>query len=154
MTKEIKLQHGMVAIIDDSDYAAVTKITWTAMKHRKRYRVISVPKKGESPTYLHRLIVGARDRESVDHINGDGLDNRRANLRICTPSQNSMNRNKQSNNKSGYKGVRKMGNGWQAKIGVCRKVICIGTFSTPEAAAHAYDDAARKYHGAFAKTNF
>lgn len=86
----------------------------------------------------------------VDHINGDGTDNRISNLREATHSQNQHNRKISKNNKSGYKGVSRSAYGWLAQIAVNGKNRCIGTYSTPELAAKAYADAAQRMHGDFA----
>ena len=91
----------------------------------------------------------------VDHINGDRLDNRRENLRIVTNWQNQMNRGMTINNSSGYKGVRLRRSGkWEAQIRVNKKAIFLGRFYDKLDAAHAYDDAAKKYFGEFARLNF
>jgi len=91
----------------------------------------------------------------VDHTDGNGLNNCRANLRSATQSQNGMNRRKQGN-KSGYKGVSRATNSnrWQARIRVNRKATHIGTFDTRIEAARAYDEAALVLHGEFARLNF
>jgi len=92
----------------------------------------------------------------VDHINGDGLDNRRANLRLATPSQN--NCNKPGFNKSSkYKGVSRTDlkkKQWRAVIHYNNEMIHLGRFCNEVAAAKAYDKAAKKYHGEFAYLNF
>lgn len=90
--------------------------------------------------------------EFPDHINGNGLDNRRENLRLATRSQNSINRGKQSNNKSGYKGVswNKRDKRWTAQITINKHIINLGGFDTPEQAYEAYKEAAKQYHGTFA----
>jgi len=107
----------------------------------------------------HRVVwkmVYGTDPDCVDHKNGNGLDNRKENLRLCNKSQNHMNSGKQTNNKSGYKGVSQHKNSdkWQAQISVDRRVISIGYFNTPEEAARAYDKAAKEKHGHFAVFNF
>ena len=106
--------------------------------------------------YMHMEILGDCDGREIDHINGDKLDNRRSNLRFCTRSQNSMNHVLQSNNTSGYKGVwlRATTHHWQAEIMINQKHIRLGAFLSAEDAARAYDRAARKYFGEFAKLNF
>ncbi len=107
--------------------------------------------------YMHRIIMNPPDGKQVDHINGDGLDNRVENLRIATSSENNYNTGKQSNNTSGYKGVswHKTRKTWQVLIGVGGRLIRIpGVFNSAEDAARAYDEAAKKYHGVFARLNF
>jgi len=105
---------------------------------------------------MHRVILDAPMNMLVDHINGNGLDNRRENLRICTNTENLRNRGKDRDNTSGYKGVviKKGEKKFRAQIRVNQKTIHLGSFSTPEEAARAYDDAAREYFGEFAWTNF
>lgn len=104
--------------------------------------------------YLHRLLLP--DAEFVDHINGNGLDNRRSNLRLCTRSENARNSRKPSNNSSGYKGVswHKRTKKWRADIRNENRQRSLGSFDNALDAAHAYDRAARVMHGEFARLNF
>jgi len=96
---------------------------------------------------LHRLIAGAVEKDQkVDHINGNTLDNRRSNLRICSNSENLRNRGKNINNTSGYKGVSKRRNKWAAQVKHNYKTIFLGLFDTPEEAHEAYKRAADKLH--------
>ncbi|KQR22910.1 AP2 domain-containing protein [Deinococcus sp. Leaf326] len=115
------------------------------------HRTISEKSKTE---YLHRVLFP--DAENVDHINGDGLDNRRSNLRPCTFAENQRNCKRYRNNQSGYKGVRlvRQQNKWEARICKDKKLRSLGLFPTVEDAAHAYDRAARVLHGEFARLNF
>lgn len=96
--------------------------------------------------------------ESVDHINGDGLDNRRSNLRVCSHAENRRNSKKVSGRRklaSHYKGVSHPSkNRWTASITVMWKTLHIGSFKTEIEAARAYDEAARNHHGVFARLNF
>lgn len=106
--------------------------------------------------YLHRLVTGAGRGQIVDHINGNRLDCRRANLRVGTRAQNLWNRGKARHNTSGYKGVSfcKQTGRWRAEIRANRKCQKLGRFQTAEAAARAYDAAARRLHGEFVQVNF
>lgn len=107
----------------------------------------------------HRLawyiVYGVWPPGCIDHINGDGGDNRISNLRLATESQNCQNRRMRSNNTSGFKGVYfyKASKTWRASISFEKKRILIGNFPTPEKAAAAYDEAAQKLFGQYALTN-
>lgn len=103
---------------------------------------------------LHNFIAGEPPEGfRWDHINGDGLDNRRENLRLATAHQNQCNRGKQKNNSTGYKGVSKTPAGrWEARIQVHKKLLHLGTYDTPELAHEVYCQAAEVYHGKFAKS--
>lgn len=106
---------------------------------------------------MHRVILNTPKGMESDHINGDGLDNRRCNLRICTTSQNQQNQQTQSRIKSsGFKGVNwaKRANKWVARIVIAKKEMWLGSFDSELKAALAYDNAAKKYFGEFSKTNF
>ena len=110
---------------------------------------------GRKRMFLHNLIMGNSHPLQVDHINVNKLDNRRENLRICTSAQNKMNKGPHKNNKTGFKGVSinpKNGK-FVASLGVNKKKIHIGTFSSKESAAKAYNDMAEKHYGEFAKLN-
>lgn len=122
------------------------------------YAARNIQVNGNRMTYrLHRLIMERilcrplLPTEQVDHINGDGLDNRRCNLRLATPQQNQGNSRKRSNNRSGFKGVWLHGNKYQAQIGVNYHTQYLGTFDTPEAAHEAYCKAAHELFGEFAR---
>jgi hypothetical protein len=162
-TVSIPLTQGKVAIIDEEDDGKVSGYKWYAHVTRRKgvdlwYAWAKVPKdaNGKRRTILmHRLLTDFQ-YPMVDHTNGDGLDNRRENIRPCTPSQNQMNRINLTNNTSGYRGVvwRKDTQMWRAKIGKDGRHIYVGHFANPVDAARAYDDAARELFGEFARLNF
>lgn len=151
--RTIKLSKGYVALIDNIDFYKVSKFKWwvstRAGNTRYAYRML-----GRTTQRMHRFILGLRNKQriEVDHVNGDGLDNRKANLRTCTRSQNLANSDRVLG-VSGFRGVYGRENS-QAKIGVNRKVIYLGRFGSPVEAARAYDVAAIRYFGAFARLNF
>lgn len=152
--KEIKLTQGKVALVDDEDYNWVNQKTWQAqVNHCGIFYACS----GYRREKMHRVIMGLQkgDKRQVDHINHNGLDNRRCNLRICTNAQNCMN-GKRKGGTSKYKGVHlfKPKGKWYAQIEIGgRKHFFLGSYSTEEDAAIAYNNAAIKYFGEFAHLN-
>jgi hypothetical protein len=155
--REIRLTQGFVTLVDAEDYeAAVTGGPWHlancdgklyAQRHRGR-----TAKDGRGRR-LHTFLTGY---SLTDHANGNGLDNRRSNLRPATWAENHANSRKPGSNTSGFKGVgwHKSHSAWRAYIGYQGKHIHLGYFSTAEAAAGAYDAAARDLYGEFALPNF
>lgn len=146
---------GLVSLIDASDADLVSGLRWfPAVRKHTTYAYAHQP--GGGDILLHRLVMGVGRGESVDHINGDGLDNRRANLRIATQSQNNGNTRIKSHNTSGYKGVYQPapGSKFRAMIRIGGKGRCIGQYADPVEAAIAYDNAAREVFGEFARVNF
>ena len=157
MMIEVPLSRGLVAIIDDADGPAVLAAgKWSADVHdhttyARRSYVRTDRKRGWQR--LHSFLTGW---PLVDHVNGDGLDCRRINMRSGTQSQNLANRSASRNNTSGYKGVsfdRSRGS-YQALIGVRGQRIALGRYADPIEAARAYDEAARHHFGEFARLNF
>lgn len=156
---EIPLTKGYVAIVDPVD-ADLLDLNWYAMEsqsgraYAQRYDYAFKPRRR---IWMHRVILSRmigrepREGEEVDHINGHGIDNRRCNLRLSSHQQNMCNTKKQSNNKSGYKGVswHKRSQKWTAQIHIDRKVTYLGVFDTPEEAHRIYVEAARKHYGEF-----
>ncbi|MBK8467896.1 MAG: HNH endonuclease [Chloracidobacterium sp.] len=106
------------------------------------------------PVLLHRLILRSGTGEQVDHINGDKLDNRYCNLRIADQRLNSLNRPLRKDNKTGYRGVTFTSKGrYRANITSNKKTTWLGSFDTPEQAAHAYNVAALRLNGEHARLN-
>ena len=175
-----------VALIDDEDYEKVM----SALGPRSKKWYAHCPPgathyamTGSRLVTMHRVVMDAPKGMDVDHINGDTLDNRKQNLRLCTRSQNCMNKKLRSDSQSGYKGVyeikkpqkhkyvsRKTGEvtyhysmpkkRFQAYIAdpnspaKRKKHIRLGCYATKEEAARAYDKKAKELHGEFARLNF
>jgi hypothetical protein len=156
-TRTIPLSNGMVAIVDAEDYAKLAQHTWTAnTRARTVYALRGEMRQGRPCTiHMHREILGLQlgDPHEADHINGNGLDNRKENLRIATRAQNARHQTLRPLPSSGFRGVNRQRNVWRARIAVNGRRLCLGTFKTPEEAAAAYDTAAREHHGEFAATN-
>ena len=156
--KQIPLSQGLFALVDDSDYEFLMQWKWTANKERKTFTAYRQSNQTKKRTfiYMHRLIMNMPEKGVfVDHIDGNGLNNQRCNLRLCTNAENLMNRGANKNNTSGYKGVtwHKKISKWQSQIMLNRKNIKLGYFSDKTDAARAYNEAAKKYFGEFAKIN-
>ena len=162
--KTISLTQGKVAIVDAADYKWLNQWKWRAYRGNSSYTFYAVRwtpkiKHKRSLEFMHRLILGLHNTDDThsDHINGDGLDNRRANLRLCNHCENMRNRRINSNNKAGFKGVHiykiDCNKPYRAQIKVNNRKVHIGHYETAEAAARAYDVAALKHHGRFASTN-
>ena len=155
MSKEIQLTRGQKTIVDDEDYEYLMQWKWHC--NDGGYAVRRTPKGPVQAVRMHRQLLNAPDGLEVDHINGNRLDNRRCNLRLVTRSQNQINRARPIDSKSKYKGVsydwiRRIP-AWKALIRVDGKVVRIGLFKTEREAALAYNEAAKKYHGEFARLN-
>jgi hypothetical protein len=153
--KEIQLTQGQVALVDNEDFELVSRYKWYAHKDGDRYYVHTNIRIGDKRVTLqmHCLLFPSQSGR-VDHINGNGCDNRRENLRVCTASQNSQNMRKFIG-KSKYKGVFWDGDAkkWRAQIRVNSKRLHLGRFLNDEEAALAYNVAAEKYFGEFALLN-
>lgn len=158
--KEIPLRNRrLVTLVDDDIYELFGHLTWGAYggpRDRTLYARHKMLWCGRYLTFsLHREILGAAPGVEVDHINGDGLDNRRANLRLSSRQGNNCNKPAYKNNKSGYKGVSlcRRDGGWRAQIQVDGRVRNLGTFKTPEDAHVAYCAASIRLHGDFSRVD-
>lgn len=158
--RRIQLTNGGFALVDDSDFKAVSKYDW----YDKAGYAVTKQINGKN-VMMHRLIINAPDGIGVDHRFGDGLNNQRYNLRIANQSQNSKNLSKTKKRKTSsiYKGVYKIREQtlsgekivWAAMIGGSKAPNrWIGRFKTEEDAARAYDLEALKRFGEFARPNF
>ena len=155
--KEISLTKGKVALVDDADYEFLSRFKWCAHAITNTFFASRRPTKLFKHELMHRAILSPIPKGlEVDHIDGNSLNNQKSNLRPCTRSQNQWNSRLNSNNTSGVKGVSwyKKRSLWVAHIGVLGKRKTLGYFDEKEAAALAYDNAARSLFGEFAKTNY
>ncbi len=153
--KSIELTEGRSALVSDEDFDQLSAFSWHVSGG---YAVTNVPSTGTHRYTLlgmHRVIARAQKGQQVDHINGNRLDNRRENLRLCVDQENARNR-RVPEHSSVYKGVswRKRERLWSSRIMVDGKSLWLGTFDQEATAAAIYDLAARKYFGAFAVCNF
>lgn len=146
-------------IVDDEDYEFVSNYAmhvWSTPRHHTLYAIITFSRVKQ--LRLHRVLTKAKDNEVVDHINGNGLDNRRSNLRVTTQLNNNANARKKAKATSMYKGVSLYLDGatskpWKAQIQRDGRKFHIGYFATEIEAAIAYDNAAKEYFGEFAVLN-
>lgn len=153
---EIPLKNGLVACVDLEDVPLVSSNGWVLDDTKPNWYVHTCTGRGKNrkTLRLHRLIMQPPDDKLVDHIDGNGLNNRKSNLRICTDRQNSANSRKIANKTSKYKGVFRRESGrWRAAIRVNGKLINIGTFTDEMEAARAYNAMAVLYFGSFAWLN-
>ncbi len=157
MTAQVPLTRGFVALVDEDDLATVLAAgSWcVSVKSHSPYALRAVRRADGrwTTTRLHNFLTGW---SYVDHVNGDGLDNRRCNLRPADQPRNGQNRGASALNTSGYKGVtwHKGGRKWMAQIVAEGQRYYLGLFVDPLEAARAYDAAARRLHGQFARLNF
>lgn len=158
--KKIALSNGGYALVSDKDHPYLRHSKWSRRRKRSTSDVwyamrwnpetrINIP--------MQRDILGSREGYLIDHRDGNGLNNMRSNLRFSTPLQNNRNRKIPSHNTTGYKGLRyyPFGKGgcWMARIKIFGRYIQLGYYKTKEEAAIAYNIAAKKHFGAFARLN-
>lgn len=148
----VPLTRGLFALIDECDVDLVARRNWTAhLDHDGRFTAHARIQGRD--VYMHRLILSAPHGVLVDHANGDSLDNRRNNIRLCDTYQNRWN-SRVLKTRQPYKGVRCVGRRWTAHIQIRRRRRHLGLFDTAESAARAYDAAAVALFGEFARLNF
>ena len=155
--KEVQLTRGMKALVDDEDFELVTRHRWHPKPGGKTFYADTSIRGSDGKWHtakMHRLILGLSDSDPRrgDHVDMNGLNNQRHNLRVVDATGSNVNRLVYG--KSGFKGVFKRKGGFVAGISLRKKGIYLGWFKRAEEAAHAYDDAARRFYGELARLNF
>lgn len=155
---EIQVSEGVFIKVDPALETFVRGLRLGVSSQRSAkwiYAFHRIPGHGHK-VQLHRILAGAFPGEVVDHINGDTLDNRLVNLRVCTNAENIRNSRKRASSGSSYKGVSRIKGTerWRAQIMVNGRKMNLGSFRDEQAAARRYDEKARELHGDFARCNF
>lgn len=152
--KQITLSKGKVALVDDEDYERLSSNKWYCSAYGYAVRTERASEK-RITHWMHREVLECPQGMEVDHINGNKLDNRKVNLRICSRKENCKNVSKSKINSSGYKGVsfHKQRNKFRAYITIENKQKWLGYYETALEAAIAYNSAALEYYKEFAKLN-
>jgi len=144
---------GFVTLVDDEDFEFLNQFNWTLTKHKRAKTPYVMRTENTKGILMHRQILKAEKDEMIDHIDGNGLNNQKSNLRFCTQSQNNYNSNRKG--KFGYKGIyyKKTHNRFIAVIYINKKPKVVGRCKTAMEAAIIYNQFALKYYGDFAKLN-
>lgn len=166
LVKTIPLTKGYSAIVDDDDYERLSQYKWTAVVTGQRLKRVyayrrtdwdQTHRRWKKAVYMHREIMKVAARLQIDHVNHDSLDNRKANLRLATASENAAH-NRRAAGIVGLRGVTPTQSGelapYAAQIRIGNKHKHLGTFFDKTEAACAYDAAAIKAFGKFAMLNF
>ncbi len=158
--KMIPLTQGKCAMVDDEDYKRISRHKWSASDFGCTFYAIrnvkgNAPSKHRRSILMHREILGVPDDKETDHCDGNGLNNCKVNLRICSHQQNLYNSSKQTNRSSKYKGVvwYKQTKKWMARVQWNRQRYHLGYFKDETKAALAYNRKAKELFGDFAKLN-
>ena len=155
----IPLTRNQNAIVDEDDFERLAAFNWAAHWSSITHTFYAERWAGNGKHIkMHRFIMNAKEGEKIDHRSHDTLDNRKENLRQAGLYGNAQNARIRSDNPSGFRGVSRTPLShvlrWRARIHFRTLPIYVGEYSTPEQAARAYDEAAKKYHGEFAHLNF
>ncbi len=147
---KIPLTQSAIAVVDDEDYTELSKTKWYLC--RKEHRCYAYSKIGP----MHRVILNASDGTEVDHKDGNGLNNQKNNIRLCTHTENMRNSAPPRFGTSKYKGVHwhTKNKEWRSRIVMNRKPIWLGSHTSEIEAAEAYDKKAKELYGDFARLNF
>lgn len=158
MTATIPLSRGLSATVDADDFVFLSQWKWTAYAAYRTFYACRRQRSGDRYVLvlMHRALMCPPDGAVIDHINSDGTDNRRSNLRVCSQRQNQMNLRPQRGGTSLLKGVwmdnsRRNKKKWRSAIRVNGRLLYLGRFETEEGAAAAYAAAALEHFGEFAR---
>jgi hypothetical protein len=152
--KYLQLKCGSLAMVDDEDFQSLSQYSWSICKKGRTSYAIRW-NKGKR-VRMHRDILQAKEGDIVDHKDGNGLNNTKGNIRLCSHTENMRNQFKRRVGVSSrFKGVsfHKTKNRWESSIGINSKHVYLGRFNDENAAARAYNAAATKYFGEFAQLN-
>lgn len=154
MKKYIQFKHG-TAIIDEQDFDRINQYKWHSVDVDGSGRIYAACSIKGKTTYMHRMVMGAQAGEEIDHIDRNGLNNSRQNLRFVTSSQNKLNQSKRSDNTSGHKGISWCPDRekYQVYINIDRKRKSLGRYKTLEEAIYVRDQAAKAHYGEYAREN-
>jgi len=154
MNKYIQLKHG-TAIIDEQDFNRINQYRWHSVFLGKSRTAYATSSHLGKTVYMHRLVMNAESGQTVDHIDGNGLNNSHNNLRFVTPSQNLLNTSKRSDNTSGHKGISWCPDRekYQVYVNIDRKRKSLGRYRTLEEAIYVRDRAVKEHYGEFAREN-
>jgi hypothetical protein len=152
--RTVPLTRGYKAVVDNEDYDVVSPYRWYPVLDDNG-RVYAVTRVNGTVTLMHRLILNAPKGTDVDHVDRDGLNNRRYNIRLATKEQNAHNTAPRLGGSSPFKGVSLSANGnrWRACIWLNGRQTHLGYFDSEEKAAEAYNVAAKENFGEFARLN-
>jgi len=154
--KRIKLTQNKYALLDDSDFQELNNHKWYTIKHGNTFYAVRQSKRingKQKRIFMHRIIAGTPNGKETDHVDCDGLNNQRRNLRVCTRSENEMNKGLTKLNTSGFKGVSwfKTSKKWGARIYYNGKNKHLGLFKTKLEAYNVYCKASKIYHREFSR---
>ena len=155
--KRIPLTQNEFALVDNEDFKMISKHKWYCVRNKgNNYarRNVGV-KPNRSSIEMHRVVLKCPNGMVIDHINGNSLDNRKKNLRVCTQAENTRNRIQRRSCKNKFKGItfHKHSKVWHAQICINYNNIYLGSFKNQKSAAIAYDAYAKRIHKQFARTN-
>jgi hypothetical protein len=155
MAMKIGLTQGKSAIVDDEDFPELARYRWHARRHKNKWYACRTVVDGKD-VYMHRLLMGSPQGVPVGHVNGDGLDNRRENIRVATRGLCAANVGRQRKGSSVYRGVywHAAEGRWRATVTIDGRQRYLGYFDDEVSAARAYDVAAKAAFGEFAHPNF